>query len=92
MKTQTRKFGIIDALRSLFSSEVDVEDYESVVMPKELEDARKALEIKENEVKKGFNSSKGGFKTKINPKTEEAMRAMHSKVIKKEAKELEERE
>lgn len=71
----------------LFSSEPDVEDYEDVVLPKELADVRKSLEIKENEVKKGFNSTnKGGFAKKINPKTEEAMRAMHSKVVNKQQK------
>lgn len=86
MAIATKKMNIF---RILFASGIDVEDYTDVVLPKELADTQKALEAKENEVKKGFNSSKSGFKTKINPKTEEAMRAMHSKVAKKENKDRE---
>ena len=86
MGTATKKIGMFTALKNIFSSGIDVEDYSDYVLPKELASAQKALEVKENEVKKGFNSSKGGFRTKINPKTEEAMRAMHSKVAKKETK------
>ena len=83
MATATKKTNIFSVL---FSSGIDVEDYEDVILPKELAEAKKAIEVKENEVKKGFNASKGGFRTKINPKTEEAMRAMHSKVVNKELK------
>jgi len=88
MATATKKMNIF---RILFSSEIDVEDYETVKLPKELADARKSLEVKEREIRKGFNSSKGGISPKINPDTEKAMRAMHSKVVKKESHEREER-
>lgn len=84
MAATTKKMSIF---RVLFSSEPDIEDYESVILPKELADARKALETREEKVEEGFNSeTKGGFTKKINPKTEEAMRAMHSKVVNKEPK------
>lgn len=86
MNTTTRKIGIISVFKSLFSSEIDVEDYDDVTLPKELADARKSLESKENKVKQGFNSNKGGIAPKINPKTEEAMRAMHNKVVNRESK------
>lgn len=83
MATATKRMSIF---RVLFSSGIDVEDYEDVILPKELADVRKAIELKEKEIKKGFNSNKGGIAPKINPKTEEAMRAMHSKVVNKEQK------
>ena len=89
MATATKRMSIF---RALFGSGVDIEDYEDVVLPKELADARKAIELKEKEIRRGFNSNKGGIAPKINPKTEEAMRAMHSKVVNKESKDMGERE
>ena len=87
MNATAKKVGILEIFKVMFSSEPDIEDYESVTLPKELSDVRKKLEVKESEVIKGFNSSnKGGFAKKINPKTEEAMRAMHSKVVNKQPK------
>ena len=83
MATATKKINIF---RVLFGSGVDIEDYEDVTLPKELADVRKSIELKEKEVRKGFNSNKGGIAPKINPDTEKAMRAMHSKVVKKESK------
>ena len=83
MATATKRMSIF---RALFGSGVDIEDYETVALPKELADARKAIEAREKEVRKGFNSNKGGIAPKINPKTEEAMRAMHSKVLNREQK------
>lgn len=83
MATATKKMSIF---RVLFGSGIDVEDYSDVTLPKELEEVRKSIELREKEVRKGFNSNKGGIAPKINPKTEEAMRAMHSKVVNKEQK------
>lgn len=84
MATATKKMSIF---RALFGSGVDIEDYEEVTLPKELADIRKTIELKEKEITKGFNSSnKGGIAPKINPDTEKAMRAMHSKVVNKEQK------
>lgn len=88
MNTQTKRIGILDLFRTMFSSEPDIDDYEDVVLPTELQDTLKSLSSKEDEVKKGFNSgnksTKGGFAKKIDPKTEEAMRAMHNKVASKQ--------
>jgi len=93
MNVTTKRLGILEVFKNMFSSEPDIEDYESVILPKELEDTRKSIEIRENKVKQGFNSeTKGGFAKKINPDTEKAMRAMHSKVVKKENKDIGERE
>ena len=87
MSATTKKFGILEVFKSMFSSGVDIEDYEEVTLPKELEAAKKSIEARESKVKQGFNSAnKGGFAKKIDPKTEEAMRAMHSKVVKREQK------
>lgn len=84
MNTKTKKMSIFSVL---FGSGIDVEDYENITLPKELVDAKQALKAKENKVNQGFNTTnKGGFAKKIDPKTEEAMRAMHSKVVKKEPK------
>lgn len=83
MATATKKMSIF---RALFGSGIDVEDYEDVVLPKELADVRKSIELKEKEIRKGFNSNKGGIAPKINPDTEKAMRAMHNKVVNKEQK------
>ena len=87
MSTATKKMNIF---RILFSSGIDVEDYENITLPKELQDVKESLKAKEQKVELGFNSApKGGFKTKIDPKTEKAMREMHSKVVKKETSDRE---
>ena len=84
MATATKRMNIF---KTLFGTYIDVEDYENVTLPKELVDARKILETREKKIQQGFNSeTKGGFAKKINPNTEKAMRAMHSKVINKETK------
>ena len=83
MATATKKMSIF---RALFGSGIDVEDYEEVTLPKELADVRKSIELQEKEIRKGFNSNKAGIAPKINPDTEKAMRAMHSKVVNKEQK------
>ncbi len=83
MATATKKMSIF---RALFGSGVDIEDYSDVILPKELEEVRKSIELREKEIKKGFNSNKGGIAPKINPDTEKAMRAMHSKVVNREQK------
>lgn len=71
--------------KSLFSSEIDVRDYEDIKLPEELNDALKSLKAKEDDVERAINvannsSKKGGFGKKINPNTEKAMRAMHEQV------------
>ena len=83
MATATKRMNIF---RILFSSGIDIEDYENVTLPKELADTRRALEAKERKIEQGFNSSKGGFAKRIDPKTEEAMRAMHNRVVNREQK------
>jgi len=83
MATATKRMSIF---RALFASGIDVEDYDDVTLPKELADVRKSIELKEKEIRKGFNSNKGGIAPKINPKTEEAMREMHSRVVSRQQK------
>ena len=86
MGTATKRMNIF---RVLFGSGIDVEDYENVTLPRELQDAQKAIEARATKIKSGFNSAtKGGFAKKIDPKTEEAMRAMHNKVTNKVKNEL----
>lgn len=82
MATETKKMNIFKAL---FASGIDVEDYEEVTLPKELEDARKALNEKEEDVKKGFNLGKtsknvGAKKVDSLDKRVEAMRPKHDEV------------
>lgn len=84
MATKIKKMNIFKAL---FASGIDVEDYEEVTLPKELEDARKAIEAKEVEIEKGFNSGKpsknaGVGRTNSNTleKRVEAMRPKHDEV------------
>lgn len=84
MATKTKKMNIFKAL---FASGIDVEDYEEVTLPKELEDARKAIDAKAEEVEKGFNSGKpsqnvGARKADSNTldKRVEAMRPKHDEV------------
>ena len=87
MATATKKMNIF---KILFASGYDVEDYSDYVLPKELADVHKALGVKENEVKKGFNSSKGGVVKKVNlaelNKKVEPMREKHDEVVAKNNK------
>lgn len=95
MSTITKsRTSFLSVFKSLFSSEVDIEDYEDVKLPPELNDTLKSLEIKEKEAEVAINvgnnsSKKGGFGKKINPNTEKAMRAMHSAVKKEQDRERE---
>lgn len=95
MSTIAKKRNIFSIL---FSSEIDVEeyDYSDVSLAPELQATLADIERKSEVLKKGFNaggkSSKSSFAKRIDPKTEEAMRAMHSKVVKREKTEDIERE
>jgi len=100
MRTETKRFGIIDALRSIFSSEIDCEEnYEmGVNLPKELLEVKEKIDNRAKKVTQGFNSGKGVSKKnneiveKLNPETMKAMREMHSKVVKRDNSNIEERE
>jgi len=99
MKTETKRFGIIDALKSIFSSEIDYEEnYEmGVTLPKQLLDARTKLIAREKKVTQGFNSGKGVSKNnnvfeKFNPETIKDMRGKHQEVVDAQTKKQEDRE
>lgn len=99
MKTETKRFGIFGALKSIFSSEIDCEeDYEKgVTLPKELLDAKAKIEAKAKKVAQGFNSGKGVSKSnnvfeKFNPATIKDMRGKHQEVVNSQAKKQEDRE
>ena len=90
MSTNTKRLGIIEIFKNMFSSEPDIEDYEAIALPEELKRVQESID--EKSVVEAFNSgksSKGGFAKKINPKTEEAMRAMHNRVVKRETQDRE---
>lgn len=84
--------GLVTAIRSLWNSEI-IENYEDIELPPELKKAQEAID--EKKIVEGFNSkektSKGGFAKKINPDTEKAMRAMHSKVAQRDEQNRDER-
>ena len=100
MKTETKKFGILDALRSIFSSEIDCEEnYEmGVTLPKELLEVKDKIDAKAKKVTQGFNSSgksvskKNDVVEKFNPETIKAMRGKHQEVVDAQAKKQEDRE
>ena len=99
MRTETKRFGILDALKSIFSSEIDCEEnYEmGVTLPKELLEVKDKIDAKAKKVTQGFNSGKGvvknsGVVEKINPETMKAMREMHSQVAKTKSQDIGERE
>lgn len=99
MSTNTKQNNNIFAvLKSIFGSEPDIDEMDDIELPADLKDAWKDLEGVEKvaeqaihiETKRG--SSNGGFGKKINPKTEEAMRAYHNKVEQAQRKSDEDRE
>jgi len=77
--------GIGTAIKSLWNSETIENPKEIIMVNPLLVQAWANIEKSKLtvEVKKGANSAKGGFTKKIDPKTEEAMRAMHKKVVNK---------
>lgn len=88
MSTETKqRTNIFAVLKNMFSSEPDIEDND-IELPSELQDVLKGLKSKEESVERAINvetrksSKNGGFTKKIDPKTEQAMRAMHNQVKK----------
>lgn len=99
MAETTRRLGIINVLKSIFSSEIDYEEnYEmGVTLPKELLDVKTKIEAKAKKVTQGFNSGKGVSKNnnvveKFNPETIKAMRGKHQEIVDAQAKKQEDRE
>ena len=99
MRTETKRFGILDALKSIFSSEIDCEEnYEmGVTLPKELLEVKDKIDAKAKKVTQGFNSGKGVVKNsnvveKFNPETIKAMRGKHQEVVDAQVKKQEDRE
>ena len=100
MKAETKRFGILDALRSIFSSEIDCEEnYEmGVTLPKELLDVKAKIDAKAKKVTQGFNNSGKSISKKddvvknFNPETIQAMRGKHQEVVDAQAKKQEDRE
>ena len=85
MSIATKRTNIIDVFKSIFSSDLEIEKYEDIKLPEELNNALKSIETKEQRVEQAINmqsnsSKKGGFGKKIDPNTEKAMRAMHKEV------------
>ena len=86
MSTITRqRTSVFSALRSLFSSGIDIEGTEEIKLSEDLEAVLRSLSTKERAVEQAINvagssSKKGRFGKKINPNTEKAMRAMHKEV------------
>ena len=89
MRTETKKTGLFEVLKSIFIYEDEIEeDYEKgVTLPKELLETKAKIEMKAKKVTQGFNSGKGVVKRnnnvfeKFNPETIKDMRGKHQEVI-----------
>ena len=93
MDTETKKVpSLIMALKNVFGTGIDINEDNEITLIPELKNALDSINTKivEQPIHTENKSEKkgGGFATKINPKTEKAMRKIHNQLKEKEDREI----